>query len=431
MHILQIIISNKYWKCVRFTFCIADTDKKSYLIHDICNLFRDLYGAIGNPLRVARTVVVGRKADLVNKLLYVLSYFIRCSDVHEAPFTNCLSAILDSQCWELSVPPKSMYSEDGGVTPTESAAATIDSHPNVMEASDSTLCSSCGSCASALHFYSAQGKKTESPSPQKFVSSQLTGAYRDSEKTGHDPDRGPRCKSDRVGVTSEQTHEPSEVLPPVHCGFPETDGKVWSDDSGIENSDSYERHGSSKRNTQICKISAVHIVEDSRLENVRHVRRCAETGPTMPVLRDSGIVSAAGCETDCKQDQSSKRLVSVLSQQLAADNEASEKERQKAKIREIQKQFLSGGSNSMFEEYYEGDAETKTIDDLCEHHRIVKHPLAGQNTASPSPTLSSAHGGGDEVGTGVQTKVSVSRQNSMDTKPHLSRPTALNPARCR
>ena len=46
-------------------------------------IYRDLYGAIGFPLRLSRTVILGQKADLVCKLLHVLSYFIRCSDVHE------------------------------------------------------------------------------------------------------------------------------------------------------------------------------------------------------------------------------------------------------------------------------------------------------------------------------------------------------------
>ena len=42
-----------------------------------------MYGAIGFPLRQSRTVIVGKKADVINKLLYVLSYFIRCSEVLE------------------------------------------------------------------------------------------------------------------------------------------------------------------------------------------------------------------------------------------------------------------------------------------------------------------------------------------------------------
>ncbi|XP_041485512.1 folliculin-interacting protein 2-like [Lytechinus variegatus] len=43
----------------------------------------DMYGNIGLPNRVAKTVIVGKRADVVCRLLYVLSYFIRCSEVHE------------------------------------------------------------------------------------------------------------------------------------------------------------------------------------------------------------------------------------------------------------------------------------------------------------------------------------------------------------
>ncbi|XP_072302158.1 folliculin-interacting protein 1 isoform X2 [Eucyclogobius newberryi] len=44
----------------------------------------DLYGAIGSPVRLSRTVVVGRRQELVQRLLYVLTYFIRCSELLEA-----------------------------------------------------------------------------------------------------------------------------------------------------------------------------------------------------------------------------------------------------------------------------------------------------------------------------------------------------------
>ncbi|MEJ1272934.1 hypothetical protein NN561_003793 [Cricetulus griseus] len=43
----------------------------------------DLYGAIGSPVRLARTVVVGKRQDLVQRLLYFLTYFIRCSELQE------------------------------------------------------------------------------------------------------------------------------------------------------------------------------------------------------------------------------------------------------------------------------------------------------------------------------------------------------------
>lgn len=43
----------------------------------------DLYGAIGFPRRLTRTVIVGLNADLVRQLLNILSYFIRCAEIVE------------------------------------------------------------------------------------------------------------------------------------------------------------------------------------------------------------------------------------------------------------------------------------------------------------------------------------------------------------
>ncbi|XP_058271153.1 folliculin-interacting protein 1 isoform X2 [Hemibagrus wyckioides] len=43
----------------------------------------DLYGAIGSPVRLSRTVLVGRQKELIQRLLYVLTYFIRCSELLE------------------------------------------------------------------------------------------------------------------------------------------------------------------------------------------------------------------------------------------------------------------------------------------------------------------------------------------------------------
>lgn len=40
----------------------------------------DLHGSVNHPLRLVRTVVVGQNSDLVERILFVLSYFIRCGD---------------------------------------------------------------------------------------------------------------------------------------------------------------------------------------------------------------------------------------------------------------------------------------------------------------------------------------------------------------
>ncbi|XP_023561527.1 folliculin-interacting protein 2 isoform X2 [Octodon degus] len=47
----------------------------------------DLYGAIGSPVRLTRTVVVGKHKDLVQRILYVLTYFLRCSELQENQLT--------------------------------------------------------------------------------------------------------------------------------------------------------------------------------------------------------------------------------------------------------------------------------------------------------------------------------------------------------
>lgn len=50
-------------------------------------LLGDLYGAIGSPVRMTRTVVVGKRKDLVQRILYVLTYFLRCSELQDDQLT--------------------------------------------------------------------------------------------------------------------------------------------------------------------------------------------------------------------------------------------------------------------------------------------------------------------------------------------------------
>lgn len=64
-----------------------------------------MYGAIGLPLKISRTVVVGKKADVVNRFLYILSYFIRCSEVQENSDPQCLSNIVNDTQFESSLSP--------------------------------------------------------------------------------------------------------------------------------------------------------------------------------------------------------------------------------------------------------------------------------------------------------------------------------------
>ncbi|CAO3663201.1 unnamed protein product [Umbelopsis ramanniana] len=43
----------------------------------------DLYGHVGHQTRMARTIVVGQQPAVVRRIIYVLSYFIRCNEVYD------------------------------------------------------------------------------------------------------------------------------------------------------------------------------------------------------------------------------------------------------------------------------------------------------------------------------------------------------------
>ena len=47
------------------------------------SVFSDLYGFVGTPSRITRTIVIGLRPSLVRRILYILSYFIRCNEVYE------------------------------------------------------------------------------------------------------------------------------------------------------------------------------------------------------------------------------------------------------------------------------------------------------------------------------------------------------------
>lgn len=61
---------------------------KSHPYNPLWAQLSDMYGAIGFPPRLARTIVTGKKADIIYKFLFVLTYFIRCSEIHET-FYEC------------------------------------------------------------------------------------------------------------------------------------------------------------------------------------------------------------------------------------------------------------------------------------------------------------------------------------------------------
>ncbi|KAJ7316496.1 hypothetical protein JRQ81_002658, partial [Phrynocephalus forsythii] len=61
----------------------VDMLAKSHPYNPLWAQLGDIYGAIGSPVRLAKTIVVGKRQDLVQRLLYFLTYFIRCSELQE------------------------------------------------------------------------------------------------------------------------------------------------------------------------------------------------------------------------------------------------------------------------------------------------------------------------------------------------------------
>uniref|UniRef100_A0A8D0GXK4 Folliculin interacting protein 2 n=1 Tax=Sphenodon punctatus TaxID=8508 RepID=A0A8D0GXK4_SPHPU len=60
---------------------------KSHPYNPLWAQLGDLYGAIGSPVRLTRTVIVGKRKDLIQRILYVLTYFLRCSELQENQLT--------------------------------------------------------------------------------------------------------------------------------------------------------------------------------------------------------------------------------------------------------------------------------------------------------------------------------------------------------
>uniref|UniRef100_S4RPR0 Folliculin interacting protein 1 n=1 Tax=Petromyzon marinus TaxID=7757 RepID=S4RPR0_PETMA len=93
----------------------------------------DLYGALGSPVKLTRTVVVGHCEELVQRLLYVLTYFVRCSEIQESLLewegggTACITTSLergeveDSEYVVVTLQPSSSSSSSRSYAPAGAA----------------------------------------------------------------------------------------------------------------------------------------------------------------------------------------------------------------------------------------------------------------------------------------------------------------------
>ena len=338
--------------------------------------FRDLYGAIGNPLKLARTIVVGKKQDIVKRFLYILSYFIRCSDVHEVKDSGSLESFMNNLTFN-DVP---LQSE------TSSAVSTpVEPGTNSGDGFFSSTTSTVGGGDMGVCDIREQSQ---------LYQTEL------GDQSGNNLGGYVRLGASNVGGCIEMV-------------------SMKDEECNLESVSSSQSDRSEFR----CRVAAARIVECAKVENVQHVRKAANVIIEKSLSENVDPVSPDKLLSDPLQTSTPKGR-SLLSQQLqTADGSGA-----KLKISDVRKIFLSEGSSSMFEEYFEEGIEAKTIDDVAEHERVISHPLA--SPVSPKPSDETGDGSCearlDKTNASVQNsplKVSVSRQNS--------RSLPLAPGRCR
>ncbi|KAI8521085.1 Folliculin-interacting protein 1 [Branchiostoma belcheri] len=246
----------------------------------------DLYGAIGYPIKLARTVVTGRKAELVNRLLYLLSYFIRCSEVHE----------------------NSEERDESG----ESAGK-----PELHS------CLVCGE---------------ESGAEYVLVSKEEEG-FASMIDTG--------CSSDADELNDRRMPDAANRLTP-------------------QRRDSNE----SNNNTVVCRESPTEL-QEARLENVSHVQRIS------PRFERT---------SDVLVDAASSSVLSVGKEggMVSPTRQLDEQERYR-----YARMASKEGSISMLDEYFDGETEAKTMDDIQDE--LIRQSQEDQRTACDGHAESDRH----------------------------------------
>jgi len=66
---------------------VLGMDILSHWYNPVRMQFRELHGMLGCPVRAAKSLILANKEDLAKKLVFVLSYFIRCSQVFKQDLT--------------------------------------------------------------------------------------------------------------------------------------------------------------------------------------------------------------------------------------------------------------------------------------------------------------------------------------------------------
>ncbi|XP_052587262.1 folliculin-interacting protein 2 isoform X6 [Peromyscus californicus insignis] len=173
----------------------------------------DLYGAIGSPVRLTRTVVIGKQKDLVQRILYVLTYFLRCSELQENQLTWSGNPSEDDQ--DINGSKIVTALEKGEVEESEYVVVTVRNEPALVPP--------------ILPPVTAETRSLE----PRGVAEIPEGA--DTSELGHKPDRN-RCKrpeqSSEASSMGFQEAEPDSLWTPqgIACEDKQNDQEAPQDD---------------------------------------------------------------------------------------------------------------------------------------------------------------------------------------------------------
>ena len=378
---------------------------------------------------------MGKKADLVKKILNILTYFIRCSDVQN----NELGS-LESYIDEVSL--DSPVDDRPVITPIEEVCNMGQGQgQEVMHSSASSdrMEGSCDTITGDSNDGSVCDRQGGNNSAQQSVINNAECSHiNQGSKHSGDLDSEPSVEN---VFQSESKSRPTWLSLTrqngVECsGDVEFREKVANRESCRESSNTDEGYcsivqsGDYDKSHLPCRLSDSEIRESVKVENVHHVSKAVTMNNSPCDISHSPLTP------------SSKKTKSLLTEKLSNENKET-----KVSTSEIRQRYLKEGSHSLFNEYFDDEEiVTKTIDQVEEHNRVVNHPLAVSKGAhwkisgsvDSIVDASNSHSGQSEIqghdrrlgslGHMVRPRIaSVSRQISSDK----GRQPAITPGRCR
>ena len=341
---------------------------------------------------------MGKKAELVKKILYVLSYFIRCSDVLEAtdwgslqtymkmldfaetpndvekmyfpatptptPANSCssLGTLLVSQSQNnidkfASLNPASLLAPSNKSDQLDLDKLEEDCNSN-HSASDLLKNKTCAVCTANRQPTQCSEVKfgnsrffVDSTIPVCFCDNSLNGSY-SSEPNPIERSNLEKGKPEE-GIINKKRSLSLKLLIPSNC------------ESQCEKNAKRESEGIPDVSLNECRLSIAQIVEDTKVQNVQHVRKSSDC--------DKKQVNPLSCDMVLNLDTLKCVGFTGSDSKLTAQRHKDSIHKIMSK-EEIKAAFLKKGSNSMFNEYFEENIETKTIDDLDEKDLVVELP---------------------------------------------------------